>query len=82
MTLEEAINEVHKRSGNINLQWFIEKWNDGFIIHSTSHMKRYPDTKYVYTTGDGNINKSWYVEFDKEEKRFKHKVHNGKRTSN
>lgn len=74
MTFEEAIKHVNTRSSNINLQWFIVKWNDGYIIHSTSYMKRFPDTKYVYTTGDGNLHKSWYVEFDKEEKRFKHKV--------
>jgi len=74
MTLGEAIEEVHKRSGNINLQWFISKWNDGYIIHHSTYMKRFPDTEYVYTTGDGNFDKSWYVEFSKDEKRFKHVV--------
>jgi hypothetical protein len=74
MTLEEAIKEVNTRSGNINHQWFIAKWNDGHIIHSTSYMKRFPNTEYLYTTGDGNLEKSWYVEFDKEEKRFKHRI--------
>jgi hypothetical protein len=74
MTFQEAVKHVNSRSGNINLQWFVCEWNDGYIIHSSTYMRRYPDTKYEYTTGDGNINKSWYVEFDKKEKRFKHIV--------
>jgi len=72
MTLEEAIKYATSRSTNINLQYFISEWNDGYIIHSTSHMKRHPDTPFVYCTGDPN--KQWYVVYDEKAKAFKHIV--------
>lgn len=78
MTLEEAIKEVDGRSRNINLQWFVCEWNEGFCINSSSHMRRFPDTKYVYSTGD--LNKSWKVVYSVKEKRFKHvidEIHKG-----
>ena len=71
MTLQEAITEANSRSRNINLQWFVCEWNDGYCINSTTHIKRF-NTPFVYATGD--INKSWDIEYDKTEKRFKHKV--------
>lgn len=72
MTLQEAVFLVNKRSCNINLQWFICKWNDGYIIHSTTYMKRFPNTNYVYSTG--SLNKKWDVVYSPTEKRFKHIV--------
>lgn len=74
MNFKEAVKHANSFSRNINLQYFVCKWNDGYIVHSSSHIRRHPDTKFEYTTGDGNINKSWYVAFDKKEKRFKHIV--------
>ena len=64
MNLNEAILEANSRSRNINLQWFVSKWNDGYIIHSTAYMKRFPDTEYVYTTGTGNISIEWTLKID------------------
>ena len=52
MSLEEAIEIVSRRPKNENLHWFICKWNDGFIIHSSSHIKRFPNTEYLYTTDE------------------------------
>ena len=52
MTLKEAIKEVLKRPRNSNLEFYICKWNDGYIIHSTSYMLRFPDTVYVYSTAE------------------------------
>lgn len=70
MTLKEAITEVNTRSRNINLQYFISKWNDGYIIHSSFHMKRHPETEFVYSTGE--INKVWSVVYDEKDKQFRH----------
>lgn len=70
MNLEEAIACAENRSRNINLHWFVCEWNDGYIIHSTGHMLRHPEIKYVWSTGD--INKVWRVYYDEKEKIFKH----------
>lgn len=72
MTLQEAISQVNKRSCNANLQWFICKWNNGYIIHSTSYMKRFPDTKFVYSTGP--LERQWDVVYNSKERRFKHVI--------
>jgi len=71
MTLEEAIKSADSRSRNMNLHWFVCEWNDGYIIHSSSHMIRFPDTKYVWSTGELQ---SWKVIYDEEERKFKHVV--------
>ncbi len=50
MTLEEAIEIVNGRPKNISLHWFVSKWNDGYIIHSSIYMQRYPQVEWVYST--------------------------------
>lgn len=70
MNLQEAIKEANNRSRNANLQWIVSKWNDGYIIHSSSFLKRFPNTIFVYSTGP--IDMIWDISYDKEEKRFKH----------
>lgn len=70
MTLEEAIINAMSRSRNINLQWFVCEWNNGYCINSSSHMRRFPDTTYVYSTGP--LNQSWNIIYDESEKIFKH----------
>lgn len=72
MNLREAIKEVNGRSRNANLQWFVSKWNEGYIIHSSTYMRRFPDTKFVYSTGE--LNQVWDLVYDKEEKKFKHVI--------
>lgn len=72
MTLKEAIAEANNRSRNINLQWFVCKWNKGYCINSSNHMKRFPNTKYVFCTGD--TNRIWRVFYDEKEKKTKHIV--------
>lgn len=72
MTLKQAISTVNKRSRNINLHWFICKWNNGYIIHSSTYMRHFPDTEYVYSTGP--LNKIWELEYRKDLKRFIHVV--------
>ncbi len=52
MTLDEAIKIVNKRSTNINLNYYICEWNGGYIIHDTAYMKRNPNVKFVYSTGE------------------------------
>lgn len=54
MTKKEAIKEANSRPRNAVLQWYVCKWNDGYCINSSSYMKRFPDTPYVYKT-PGNI---------------------------
>lgn len=71
MTLCQAIKDANKRSRNINLQWFVCKWNDGYIIHSSTYMKRYPDTKFIYSTGPLL---TWRIVYDLEEYKFKHVI--------
>lgn len=71
MTLCEAIKRAKNYSGNINLQWFVCKWNDGYIIYSSTYMRRFPDTKFVYSTGKL---RTWKVMYDEKQKRFKHLV--------
>ncbi len=71
MTLKEAIKDADSRSRNMNLHWFVCVWNAGYIIHSSTHMRRFPDTKYVYSTGELQ---SWKVIYNEEERRFKHIV--------
>lgn len=72
MTLKQAIKEVESRPRNINLQWFISKWNTGYIIHCSSYMKRNSHIKFVYSTGD--LGKVWKVVYDNERKVFTHIV--------
>jgi hypothetical protein len=72
VTLEEAIKHANSHSRNINLQWFVCKWNDGYIVHSSSYMRRHPDVKFVYSTGP--LNKVWRVYYSEDEKTFKHIV--------
>lgn len=50
MTLEQAIEIARKKPTNENLHWFVGKWNDGYIIYSSTYMKRNPGVKYVYST--------------------------------
>jgi hypothetical protein len=80
LTLEEAISHANSRSRNINLQWFVCPWNDGYIVHSSSHLKRHPDIEYVYCTGDPNL--IWMIAFDETEKAFKHTVKKRKNVNN
>ena len=72
MTLEEAINEINKRSINICLHWYVCKWNDDYIIHSSTYMKKFPETSYVYATG--HFNNSWDIIYSLEHKTFKHRA--------
>ena len=48
--LDELIMEVNKRPVNIKLHYFICRWNDSYCINTSLYMKKFPDTKYVYTT--------------------------------
>jgi hypothetical protein len=57
MTLEEAIVIVNLRPRNVNLQWIVYKFNDGYAIGSSSYYKRHPDIEYEYATGD--LNRIW-----------------------
>jgi hypothetical protein len=50
MILEEAIKEASSRPRNVNLQFYVCKWNDGYCINQTSHMLRHPDEEYVWST--------------------------------
>lgn len=70
MTLEEAISHANSLSRNVNLHWFVCKWNEGYIVHSTSYMRRFPDTPFVYSTGP--IYQVWQIVYNTKEKRFKH----------
>lgn len=72
MNLREAKKEANSRSRNANLQWFVSKWNKEYIIHSSSYMKRFPNTEFVYSTGV--LNQVWDIHYDKEEKKFKHVI--------
>lgn len=72
MTLKEAIIEAESRSRNVNLHWFVSKWNEGYIIHSSNYMKRFPNTEYVYSTGQ--LNKFWDIVYDKDLRRFIHVI--------
>jgi hypothetical protein len=72
MTLKEAKKEVNSRSMNANLQYFISEWNDGYIIHCSSYMRRHPDTEFVYSTGP--LDRTWEVVYSEKEKRFKHVI--------
>jgi len=56
---------------NINLQYFVCEWNDGYIVHSSSYMRKHSDVEYVYATGEL---KTWRVAYDEKEKRFRHIV--------
>lgn len=76
MTLKEAIYECNNRSRNINLHWFVSKWNNGYIIHSSSYMRRFPDTKYVYSTGP--FNQEWYLEYNHNTGKFSHRIKTNK----
>ena len=71
MNLEQAIKHANSMPRNINLQWFVCEFGDSYIVHSSSHMRRFPDTKFVYSTGEL---KTWKVEYNEEENRFKHIV--------
>lgn len=72
MTLKEAIKNVESRSRNINLNWFVCKWNDGYIIHNTTFMLKHQECLSAYNTGD--LNKVWTISFDENTKNFKHVV--------
>lgn len=50
MTIKEAIKEANNRPINSNLNYYVSKWNDGYILHPTSYIKRHPDTLYDYST--------------------------------
>jgi hypothetical protein len=50
LTLNQAIKEANKKPRNENLQYYVCKWNNGYCINSSSYMKRFPDTVYVYVT--------------------------------
>ncbi len=76
MTLKEAIKECDDRPRNMNLHWFVCEWNDGYIIHSSTYMKRFPDTKYVYSTGP--FDQEWYVDYNHNTGKFLHKVKTNK----
>lgn len=50
MTIKEAIKEANSRPTNAGLNYYVSKWNNGYIIHPTSYMERHPSTIYVYST--------------------------------
>lgn len=72
MTLEEAKERLKNYSGNINLQWFVCKWNGGYIIHSSNHMRQHPNTPYVYSTG--NFKQIWTARYDESIRAYRHVV--------
>ena len=80
MTLAEAISSINTRSSNINLQWFILKWNDGYCVVSASYIKRFPNTKFIFAGSKNGekptefLNLVWSLEYDRKEDRFKHVV--------
>ena len=50
MTIKEAMKEVNSRPTNSALNYYVSKWNNGYIIHPTSYMERNYGTIYVYST--------------------------------
>ena len=50
MNLKEAIKEANSRPTNTGLNYYVSKWNDGYIIHPTSYMERHSGTVYIYST--------------------------------
>jgi len=71
MTLCQAIKSAKSRARNINLQWFVCKWNDEYIVHSSTHLRQHPDTKIIYSTGPLQ---TWKIIYCVEEYKFKHVV--------
>lgn len=71
MTLCQAIKEAKGRARNMNLHWFVCKWNAGYIIHSSAHLRRHPDTEFVYSTGPLQ---TWSVIYCVQEYKFKHVI--------
>jgi len=50
MTKSEAIEAADSKPRNENLRYYVCKWNNGYIIHCSSYMKRNPHIKYIYKT--------------------------------
>lgn len=50
MTLKQAIKLAKAKPVNENLYYCVGKWNDGYIIHSSTYMKRHPKTEIFYST--------------------------------
>jgi len=48
MTLEEAIEIIDSKGINPWMAWGVIKWNDGYCIVTSDHMKRHPDLEIVY----------------------------------
>lgn len=48
MTLEEAITIVNSKPINPWMAYGVYKMNDGYVMASTSFIKRFPDIDYVY----------------------------------
>jgi hypothetical protein len=60
------------KSRNVNLHWFVCEWNDVYIIHSSIYMRRFPETKYVYSTGD--FRSTWTVIYNPKTNSYKHVI--------
>ncbi len=69
MTLKEAIKIVNSRSRNINLQWFVYKFNKGYAIATSNEVIKH-NIDYVYGTGDPQ--KNWKIHTDNKGKRTHH----------
>jgi|APSaa5957512535_1039671.scaffolds.fasta_scaffold19919_8 hypothetical protein len=49
MELEKAI-EWANYQGSLYLVYYVIKWNDEYCVVSHNHIKRHPNTKWVYKT--------------------------------
>ena len=61
MNLKEAIEwteMLHPENKGVSpgspafskLHYYVAPWNDGYIVHPDSHIKRHPDIEWVYNT--------------------------------
>lgn len=63
MNLNEAINFAERKfkngGGFSGVVYYISPWNNGYIIHPESYIKRNPETIIVYDTKSKKIKKLW-----------------------
>lgn len=62
MNLKEAIAWAERdtislfgRGGGSKLAYYVCPWNDEYVVHCNSYMKRNPDVKWVYNTIDKEV---------------------------
>jgi hypothetical protein len=49
MNLEKAI-EWANYQGSLYLPYYVIEWNDGYCVVSANHIKRHPNTNWIYKT--------------------------------